>query len=539
MGSKRPGPGTAAVEDCPHTFKEAMRQTFITGLVGLVITGLASSALFLASPPLSAQASGPDRPVAKPPLLPVFIETLDEDAQEQLEAARLFDLLQGKIAFSEYQEAVEPARKIVELSSIEYGPDALELVEPLVNLGQALEFSGNLDQATAAYLAAIELTEKHYGPVDKRLIRPHAGLGRIAQAGGEHQAAVEYFGQARYFLRRSEGLYSLQQVPILEATARSLMELGEPEMADRKQLTVLELYTREFGEDSPEMVEPLMKLGNWSGLMYLSLSPNSQAAMACMIDKRAKPEFSTPNPCLLPGQRDLYRMAIDIIEKHYGENDPRLIEPLRALANSYYLMAVRWVRRVDSTGSAFTAGTASYYYEPVSQEGYARQALERALEILRAQADYDQREERQILVDLGDWHLAFRHNIKIGLDYYREAWRLIAAGDGGPEEANLAFKNPEQLVARAPAMPSMHSLSMDYRPSDRQSLGQATFEFDVDEEGRTRNVQILEENLDDPQARARRAMRALERTRFRPRLVDGEPVYTSHIRQNHVFTYAD
>ena len=209
------------------------------------------------------------------------------------------------------------------------------------------------------------------------------------------------------------------------------------------------------------------------------------------------------------------------------------------MANSYYLMAVRWVRRVDAKGSAFTTGTASVYYEPVSQEGYARQALERALEILRSQPDYDRREEHQILVDLGDWHLAFRHDIKDGLDYYREAWRLIAAGEGGPEEANQAFKNPEQLVARPPEMPSYHSMSVDYRTPDRKPMGQVTFQFDVDEEGRTLNVDIMEDNLDDPQKRARRAQRALEKTRFRPRLVDGEPVYTSHIIQNHVFTYAD
>lgn len=273
--------------------------------------------------------------------------------------------------------------------------------------------------------------------------------------------------------------------------------------------------------------------------MYLSLSPVSQAAMACLIDKRAKADFSTPNPCVLPGQRDLYRMAIEIIEKNYGENDPRLIEPLRALANSYYLMAVRWVRRVDSKGSAFTAGAASYYYEPVSQEGYARQALERALQVLRSQPEYDRQEERQILVDLGDWHLAFRHNIKDGLDYYRQAWQLIAEGDGGPDEANLTFKNPEQLVARVPDMPSLHSMSADYRPSDTGSIGRVTFQFDVDEEGRTLNVGIMEGSLDDPEKRARRAKRALEKTRFRPRLVDGEPVYTSHILQNHVFSYAD
>lgn len=516
-----------------------MRQRFTASLVRLLITGFVSGALFAAGPLLQAQDVGPDRPVANPPLRPIFIETVDEDAEDQLEAARLFDLLQGKIAFNEYQEAVEPARKILELSSIEYGPDAAELVEPLVNLGQALEFSGEVKQATAAYLAAIELTGKHYGPVDKRLIRPNAGLGRITQAAGDHQSAVEYFSQARYLLRRSEGLYSLQQVPMLESTARSLIELGDPEKADHKQLIALQLYLREYGEDSPEMVEPLMKLGNWSGFMYLSLSPSSQAAMPCMIDRRAISNGATPNPCVLPGQRDLYRMAIDIIEKNYGENDPRLIEPLRALANSYYLMAVRWIRRVDSQGSAFTAGTSSVYYEPISQEGYARQALERALKILRSQPDYDKREERQILVDLGDWHLAFRNRIQDGLDYYREAWRLIAAGEGGPEEANQAFKNPEQLVARAPGMPSHHSMSVDYRTPARKPMGQVTFQFDVDEQGRALNVDIIKDSLDDPQKRVRRAQRALENTRFRPRLVDGEPVYTSYITQNHVFSYAD
>jgi tetratricopeptide (TPR) repeat protein len=515
-----------------------MKQALDATSANRVRTGLIA-ALWIAvsiSVPTHAQIAS-IRP--EEPLRPAFLSSDDEDEAEQQETARLFEQLEGNFAFGEYREAVNPARLMVEIATVEYGPDAAELAEPLINLGQALEFAGEAEQARQTYLASIELVGKQFGPLNRRMVRPQAGLARLAQAQGDHEAAVAHFTQARYLLRRAEGLYSMQQIPLLEATARSLIELGKTEEADAKQRLVYELYVRKYGRDSPELIGPLIRLGNWNGLMYLAMSPETQASMLCMIDRRSLPDYSTPRQCVLPGQRDLYRMAIELIEENYGKDDPRLIEPLRALANSYYIMAVRWVKRQDSQGSIFTTGAPASYYEAVGQEGNARQALERALAILRAQPDRDPMAEAQLLIDLGDWHLAFRRTIDDGKAYYQQAWQLIADTQGGADVANLSFSKPTQLIAREPTYPNFYQGQPEFGKSGEASLGFITFQFDVTADGNVLNEDILESSPEVPQGINSRALRALSKTHFRPRIVDGLAVYTSGATLRHSLSGAD
>jgi len=510
-----------------------MHQLLKRNLARLILAGLIASAGIPTCQPLYAQAIL-DRPWAahgdaEAPLRPLFLQVDHEDAAEQVEAARLFDLLQGKLAFSEYTEAVEPAKQLVNLALVEYGPDAAELAEPWINLGQALELAGEKDQAGTAYLESIRLVTGQYGSLDSRLVRPMAGLGRLAQASGNHEEAVELFKQARYLLRRSEGLYTLQQVSILEATANSLMALGDPEAADRKQRIALEVYVRAYGSNSPELIGPLMQLGNWSGNMYLSLSPASQAKMVCMIDRRSVPDQSTPNPCSLPGQRDLYRAAIALIEKNYGVDDPRLIGPLRAMANSYYLMSVGWVRRQTTQVSPYSGSMSSVYYEAVKQEGGAREALVRALEVTRKQADYDPGSEAQLLVDLGDWHLAFRRDVPQGLQYYQQAWQLLANGEDGSDGANLVFRDPKQLLVSGTPFSQSHSYTGGYSNAENPPKGNVVIQLDVGTDGSVLNETILEPAQSDLQGEARKAANALSKSYFRPRVVDGVTVYTAAI----------
>jgi tetratricopeptide (TPR) repeat protein len=507
-----------------------MYQRLNSTLARFLLAGLIASAGIPAYRPLHAQAPlnlpEPTPRTGEAPLRPVFLQVDHEDAAEQVEAARLFDLLQGKLVFSEYSEAVEPATQLVDLALVEYGPDAAELAEPWINLGQALELAGQNEQAGAAYVESIRLVSEHYGSLDSRLVRPLGGLGRLAQKSGNNGEAVELFTQARYLLRRSEGLYTLQQVPILESTANALAAMGEPESAGRKQRIVLELYVREYGTTSPELVAPLMRLGNWNGLLYQSLSPAAQAKMVCLIDRRAVPDTSTSSQCVLPGQRDLYRAAIAIIEKNYGVDDPRLIGPLRAMANSYYLNSVRWVRRQDSQGSAYTGAAPTVYYEAVSQEAGAREALERALLITRKQTDHDPLSEAQLLVDLGDWHMAFRREIPQGQQYYQQAWQLIAGGEGGLDGANQVFREPKQLLVKKTSYSQARSYSYGHYDTPTPPKGHITIQFDVSEDGSVLNEKILEPAEEEPRDEALKALDTLRGSYFRPRVVDGVVVYT-------------
>ena len=246
------------------------------------------------------------------------------------------------------------------------------------------------------------------------------------------------------------------------------------EEADELQLSAMQLQERIHGTDTLEILPAIYKLAKWMRSSY---------------------RFNE--------ERQQYTRALDIIRETTGPEDIALVTPLRETGNSFRLQKF--------------------------PEGRGVSNLRRALEIAQAQAERDPRLIAELLVDIGDWNTAFSKVGPTG-EEYRQAWALLGELENGDELRHRWFNEPRYVLRENPSNRGLAN------KSDPDAVpGNVLITFDVDELGRTRNVAVVE--AVPPGLKDDSTARAINRSRFRPRMVDGELVWARGLARNFTFHY--
>ena len=161
-----------------------------------------------------------------------------------------------------YVEAVAPAQRVVELTESQAtDPTAEEVQVALMNLGMVQNLATDYVGAEATFQRVIGLIDRSGRPARARLARAYAGLASAYHDNKRHELAVQAFDQAIALTRRHEGLLTDRQVPLVEDYIDSLTELGRFQDALQAQKYLLRIATRQYGENSVEIVPRLDKIG--------------------------------------------------------------------------------------------------------------------------------------------------------------------------------------------------------------------------------------------------------------------------------------
>ncbi|MEO0616901.1 MAG: tetratricopeptide repeat protein, partial [Pseudomonadota bacterium] len=258
---------------------------------------------------------------------------------------------------------------------------------------------------------------------------------------------------------------------------------GDLDTASDMQDTIFRLRQRRFSEESDQYVDALIQRATW----YSRLGDFEEAVQA-------------------------YRRLERSISKKHGNDSPRLIEPLVALATA--------------------AISITELGEPAINEG--RRAMARAVRIARDNGEADPERLARTLVKQGDWlsRLNLMRNSRLP---YREAWRTM---DANPELHALRdelFGSPVPIL-RVPFR-SIYGQRVN-EPADAERFpqrGYADVAFDVDSLGRPLNVRIVGGN--PPGLMDGHLRRQIRRFRFRPAFQDGQPVLYTGLAYRHPFRY--
>jgi tetratricopeptide (TPR) repeat protein len=388
-------------------------------------------------------------------------------AQEPVEAERELERL---VRLERFDDALATARRLVNLTEQQFGRESRETAQALSRQAHVQQASGRNGDAAASYREAVEILRTVEGPLTPLAIEPLAGLGDAYQSGDGHFEALATFREARSLSRRIYGLYSEEQLGLIDRMTATLQSEGRHREADELQREGLAIVTRNHPEDSTAALEAMYKYAEWLGEMRL-----------------------------YDDQRDYYRRALHIIRDSEGKDSVRLVEPLRALGNSY-----RVQRLPEASGVA---------------------ALKDALEIAAKQPHPDPLEMAEVLRDLGDWAITFGLSDR---NSYRRAWRSL---DGVEDAAAIREEwfTGLQYVLRAPVDPREFSDGPD-APS-----GYVMASLTIDALGRARDAVILESvpaGLKDEAV-----LKHLRESRFRPQMADGE-VVSGRVLSRFTFRYA-
>jgi len=187
-------------------------------------------------------------------------------------------------------------------------------------------------------------------------------------------------------------------------------------------------------------------------------------------------------------ERDQYMRALRTVHDHYGKDDVHEVPALLGIGESF-----RTQRIPEPQGAG---------------------ALHDALQILTTRGSKDRLVLAETLRDIGDWDVAFS---KVDYDgsEYRRSWAALAEVPDGDKYRKEWFTGPN-YVLREPV--SLAGLSQE----PNSPSGHVIVKFDLDKTGHASNVTIVES---DPAGfKDEAVVRHIRRSRFRPQMIDGQPV---------------
>jgi tetratricopeptide (TPR) repeat protein len=357
-------------------------------------------------------------------------------------------------------------------------------------------------QEVLRYKQDIQAIESSEGAYAGRLSESLLSLGLKLQAQGRHDEAVKVFRRGVHLARINEGLYCVQQIPLLQAEIVSYVAERNYAAADERQNYLYRVQTRSV-TSGEELAAAYMQQAKWQRDAFeLGLEQDGHTRLMQMSD--------------------LYQLALQDVIAREGDNSPKLLPPLYGMLQAQYLIS-----SYDVAVPMPTFGDQPYIDESLVRfKSYRAQSYQQGNAIIEAisginasQPTPDSRAIAETLVMLGDWRL-WNGKTDAAWEAYREAETELA------NSADAETLMPK-LFGEPVALPNLGDLN-PLPPAVAPENADVMLEFGVNERGRVQDI----ERLDAHEAEDRRAfrlMKQLRQTTFRPRFEAGKPVETEKL----------
>ncbi len=347
-----------------------------------------------------------------------------------------------------------------------------------MNLGLLKAVRGDYAGAAEALDITIEAMSIRLGQFSQHLYEPLMARGRVYEASEMYESAEDDLRWAQNIIHRHEGVYSTEQLPVVKELALVQFQQAEYLQADREQRFNLKINERAHGVESELLLPVLQNLAAYF------------ATRGDMIPMGAYSDNASYRDELFDLSVSLYERAIRIIENQYGENDLRLVEPLRGLAEARIL--------------------------EISARHRAEEAMERAADIVGENEGTDLPDHVRALVHLADTYVITGDNR--AEETYLKAWNMLAGEPGYNGLRNELFGTPKRLHPETPGV-----IVIDHYPQGIEQEKADLYvnaKYTVRANGRVSDVEIIDGNVPNEEKRSVRYH--LAEARFRPRIVNGE-----------------
>jgi hypothetical protein len=391
-----------------------------------------------------------------------------------------------------------------------------------------------LDRAITDQLDAIRSEEIGNGTSSKDLAPQLLSLAVLYQQRGDHALALPALERARQIIRYNEGLYSLEQVPIVERALASRDALHEGAGAQPEEDTLLELARR--NPTDARVADIYYELANRHvGTVERYLSDPSQQDLTVTLNVEGlAPHRETPEETALStldGARDNYAQAIRSVVRHRSPDGPSLGDVEHALVRSYYIEA----ENVDRL-SPLAAQTDSRLGKPRYELGIRSALHERGVESYWRRMRYSLKAgqpETEIAaeqLELGDWHLVFDED-ELAFATYRNARLLLERNGVTPEQVREFF---------SPTTPTVLPTFMAgfVRPDQAAAYrGWVDVAITLNGVGKSTHFEVTEKSPGTTEEIVRRLKHHVAESRFRPRFDGDAWVREDRVALRYYFSY--
>jgi tetratricopeptide (TPR) repeat protein len=387
-----------------------------------------------------------------------------------------------------YTAAQPLAEQLVKLTEQQYGPDELQLTNPLTNLATIYYKLGNYPAAIENYQRTLRILQAKSTLADKQQIRPLHGLGVSFLAANDYESAVVSLKRATDLSRNTDGLFNIGQIEFIDALIDAYGATGRFTEAEKEAGYAMRVEEAAYGRNSIKLLERLDKLARW----YEN-------------DRRYTSE------------RNTYERSLGILQKEGPINDLRRVPPLRGIARSFRLEAFYGAEGADNGATFNTNANGAPVFPDGTQQRRGEASLTAALSIIDSNTPTDQQLRGEVLTDLGDWFLV-ANTVRRAYDSYAEAWKALAA------VGNTKLLESPRILAYRPSISSVDRSQLD--PAEAQ-LKAVELHFTVTRDGRLDN--LTSPTTDVPEGIVRNSVMSMRRSRYAPRIENGAAVATDNV----------
>jgi tetratricopeptide (TPR) repeat protein len=388
-----------------------------------------------------------------------------------------------------FDEADIAAKRVVELSIKVHGPQSHETAKALINLAVVQNMNQQYEAAIQNFASSIEIIEALEDRLNSELVNPLRGLGAAQLGSGRPDLARDTYSRATHITHVNEGPHNIAQVELLESLAEANVRLGDVEAARDVLDRIHILNVRHFSDDAMGLLPSLMRRASW------------QHRAGYYNDERAT-----------------YRRAIRIIEDSAGKDDPRLVDPLIKLGESFYYF------QPLSSGSP-------QYVTSGSGETY----LKRATRIAERSDGFPWLELATTKLALADYYV-YSESYSRAKNVYEEVWKELSADEERLEMRGELLGKPRPIWTET-LPPYTNGAAGATRRDGEIQTGVVTIVYDVTRRGRAR---IKEASVSPAEFTDMRRMveREVKRRIYRPRIVEGGPRESDPLTFTHEFRYS-
>lgn len=341
---------------------------------------------------------------------------------------------------------------------------------------------------TEPLLSSIEAEEARNGPFSRELVELLTSLGLTYQENGEHVLAVAVLDRALALKRINEGLFGLDQVPLVQRLLDSERAIGRTSNAADLESRLLELARRNYADPRAAPIfrdAAERRLELYERYLRGDLPPT--------FSINGSPSTRDIAVGSMRSAREFYNEAIGVLSRDSAEHRLELDELEEALIFSYYLEA--------NDRRRLYQGVDDWLY------GMGLVSYQRRIDYLAAGYTTVVEHARR-LVEFADWSLVFSRN-GTALRRYAEAYSLLVQRNAPAAAIEELFPSatPVFLPIFAPALIEVAA---------GRTAGYVDVDFEVGRYGQPRKVTIVAAAGDGAADAADALTSAVSHGRFRP-----------------------
>lgn len=444
----------------------------------------------------------------------------------------------------------------------------------------AAEAARNLGADITAYRARISDTLASDNPYSTALREQYDALGTLLQQDGEHEDAIAAFESAMHIDRVNGGLYTLDQIPVVEKMIASHEALGNTDDVNDLHGYLFYIQQRTYDKDDPRLLAAMESWADWNVASYMQEGPRyssvagfngsatlSTGPMDYVAVQNRDGSFSyIPRAQMMSIMNPAWGGTLDpTFMSTYGVDAERVIDERLRTARDYYeqileapdaaegrvqhklanvafaaKQQIDGIDAVTAEGSLYSNRVVAPRTRPLAiTRGYIdnREALEALAQELEQDPAASAEDKARAWIDLGDWHVGY-DNASRGNEAYRKAWEALAAAGLDAAAIEDLFMPQPLVVAPGfvthPFSRAMYGIAADAAIAWK---GHMDLSLDVNRYGDVNGVDITDASPGTPQSLRTELLRYLREAKVRPAVVEGETVKREDVKLRYYYSY--